>query len=150
MSTFDLNDVQAGTYVLTALRWDQITSKPNEPFDFVRHRRGDEVELNVEDARRLLVAGAVKPKGEKSTEEVPGRSESKAPGSSPDADDNGPQADPDGNVDEVVAWINEGSTPEEVRERTEAALAREAERPKPRSTLVEKLEAALAAAKGDD
>jgi len=55
----DLNDVKAGKYQLVALRWDQITSKPGEPLDYVRHRRGDIVDLNAEDAKRLVAAGAV-------------------------------------------------------------------------------------------
>ena len=32
-----------------------------EAFDFVRHRKGAELDLNVEEARRLVVAGAVVP-----------------------------------------------------------------------------------------
>lgn len=55
----DLNDVKAGKYQLVARRWDQITSKPGEPLDYVRHRRGGIVELNAEDAKRLVAAGAV-------------------------------------------------------------------------------------------
>lgn len=55
----DLNDVKAGRYQLVSLRWDQITSKPGEPLDYVRHRRGDIVALDVEDAKRLVAAGAV-------------------------------------------------------------------------------------------
>lgn len=55
----DLNDVKAGKYQLVAQRWDQITSKPGEPLDYVRHRRGDIVDLNTEDAKRLVAAGAV-------------------------------------------------------------------------------------------
>lgn len=55
----DLNDVKAGKYQLVAVRWDQITSKPGEPLDYVRHRRGDVVDLNTEDAKRLVAAGAV-------------------------------------------------------------------------------------------
>jgi uncharacterized membrane protein YgcG len=55
----DLNDVKAGKYQLVAVRWDQITSKPGEPLDYVRYRRGDIVDLNAEDAKRLVAAGAV-------------------------------------------------------------------------------------------
>ena len=55
----DLNDVKAGKYQLVAVRWDQITSKPGEPLDYVRFRKGDIVDLNVEDAKRLVAAGAV-------------------------------------------------------------------------------------------
>lgn len=59
MSKPDLSKVKAGKYRLISRRWDQILSKPGEPFDFVRHRAGDVVDLNVEDARRLVSAGAV-------------------------------------------------------------------------------------------
>ena len=55
----DLNDVKAGKYQLVAVRWDQITSKPGEPLDYTRYRKGDTVDLNVEDAKRLVAAGAV-------------------------------------------------------------------------------------------
>lgn len=55
----DLNDIKAGKYQLVAVRWDQITSKPGEPLDYVRHRRGAIVDLNAEDAKRLVAAGAV-------------------------------------------------------------------------------------------
>lgn len=55
----DLNDVKAGKYQLVAVRWDQITSKPGEPLDYVRHRRGAIVDLTAEDAKRLVAAGAV-------------------------------------------------------------------------------------------
>lgn len=55
----NLNDVKAGKYQLVVSRWDQITSEPGKPLDYVRHRRGDIVELNSEDAKRLVAAGAV-------------------------------------------------------------------------------------------
>ncbi len=55
----DLNDIKGGKYQLVSPRWDQITSKPGEPLDFTRHRRGDVIELNAEDAKRLVAAGAV-------------------------------------------------------------------------------------------
>ena len=55
----DLNDVKAGKYQLVAVRWDQITSKPGEPLDYVRHRKGAIVDLNAEDAKRLVAAGAI-------------------------------------------------------------------------------------------
>lgn len=83
MSDVDLNDIKAGDYELVALRWDEITSKPGEPLDFVRHHRGDTVTLSVEDARRLVVAGAVVKPGTKA--EVPGVGPSVAPGSDSDS-----------------------------------------------------------------
>jgi hypothetical protein len=55
----DLNEIKAGRYQLVAQSWEHITSKPTEPLDFTRYVRGDIVELNVEDAKRLFAAGAV-------------------------------------------------------------------------------------------
>jgi hypothetical protein len=59
----DLDKVKAGDYELVALSWEEPTSKPGQPYDFVTHRQGDKVTLDVEQARRLLSAGAVKPIG---------------------------------------------------------------------------------------
>lgn len=64
------DDVKAGTYELVALMWDEPLSKPGEPFDFIRHRRGDKVKLNVEEARRLLTAGAVVRPGDREKAQV--------------------------------------------------------------------------------
>lgn len=55
----NLNEIKAGKYQLVSVRWDQITSKPGDPLDYIRHRRGDIVELTAEDAKRLVTAGAV-------------------------------------------------------------------------------------------
>lgn len=55
----DVNDVKAGTYEVAALQFDQITSKPGEPFAYTRYRRGEAVTLDVAEARRLVLAGAV-------------------------------------------------------------------------------------------
>lgn len=55
----DLNAVTAGEYELVAVMFDQVTSKPGEPLDYKRYRAGDIVTLDVEDARRLVKAGAV-------------------------------------------------------------------------------------------
>jgi hypothetical protein len=55
----ELDEVKAGKYELVAVSWDEITSKPGEPLVFTRHRQGDVIDLNVEDARRLVTAGAV-------------------------------------------------------------------------------------------
>lgn len=57
MATRD-DHIPAGKYELTALLWDEITSEPGKPFTFVRHRQGEVVDLNEEDARRLVLAGA--------------------------------------------------------------------------------------------
>ena len=48
-------------YKLLAKQWDQTVSKRNEPYDFVRHRRGDVVELSGVEEKRLLRIGAVEP-----------------------------------------------------------------------------------------
>lgn len=53
------DEIKAGKYELVAVSWDEIKSKPGEPLDFVRHYRGDVVDLDVETARRLVLAGAV-------------------------------------------------------------------------------------------
>lgn len=55
----EVNEIKAGKYQLVAVRWDQITSKPGAPLDYIRHRRGDIVDLSSEDAKRLVMAGAV-------------------------------------------------------------------------------------------
>lgn len=55
----DIDKIKAGKYELVAELWDEPKSKPGEPFDFVRHRRGDVVQLDAENARRLVAAGAV-------------------------------------------------------------------------------------------
>lgn len=55
----DVNEVKSGKYQLVAKSWEQIHSKPGEPLDFTRYKRGDVVDLNVEDAKRLFAAGAV-------------------------------------------------------------------------------------------
>lgn len=55
----DLNEIKAGTYLLVAPFWEEYLSKPGQPFDFKKHKRGAVLELNVENARRLVVAGAV-------------------------------------------------------------------------------------------
>ncbi|WP_027500411.1 hypothetical protein [Rhodococcus sp. UNC363MFTsu5.1] len=55
-----VHEATAGEYLLVALQWDQITSKPGQPTDFRRFRRGDVVELTAAEAQRLLKAGAVR------------------------------------------------------------------------------------------
>lgn len=66
----DTDDIKAGEYELVAVLWDQPLSKPNEPFDFKRHRAGDKVTLNVEEARRLVTAGVVVKPGERERQQV--------------------------------------------------------------------------------
>ena len=63
MST--LEPGQPGKYELTAVQWDEITSKPGEELVFIRHRRGDIVELGTEHAARLWKAGALAIPGER-------------------------------------------------------------------------------------
>jgi hypothetical protein len=55
----DVNEIKAGEYELLADQWDETTSKPGEPYTFVRHYKGETVTLTEEDARRLLPVGAV-------------------------------------------------------------------------------------------
>jgi len=55
--------IKAGRYQLVAARFDQQTSGPNDPFTFKRYVRGDVVTLDVEEAERLLRAGAVVEEG---------------------------------------------------------------------------------------
>lgn len=138
MSDVDLNAIKAGEYELTALRWDQITSKPGQPLDFVRHRQGDMVTLNVEDARRLVVAGAVRKPGDEGKEpEVPGAGPSVAPSGDGSEDPDGGVSEYDpakANVEEVLAYVGE--------DQSLAAAALEYEEAnKARSTLLEKLKA---------
>ena len=54
-----MSDIKAGKYEVAALFWERPTSKLGEPYDYVRHNRGDIVTLDVEEARRLVQAGAV-------------------------------------------------------------------------------------------
>ncbi|MGI8682067.1 MAG: hypothetical protein ACR2JO_08050 [Mycobacteriales bacterium] len=78
--SIEMSDIKAGSYELTALQWDEITSKPGQPLDFHRHRRGDTVSLDVEQARRLVTAGAVRKPGADGESVVPGSEPSTAPG----------------------------------------------------------------------
>lgn len=54
-----VNAIKGGEYELVAEMWDEVTSEPGKPFTFERHRKGDLVTLSDEDARRLVLAGAV-------------------------------------------------------------------------------------------
>lgn len=65
MSDTDLNEIKAGEYELVAVQWDEVLSKPGEPFQFRRHKKGDIVRLNADDARRLYAGGAVVRPGER-------------------------------------------------------------------------------------
>lgn len=58
-------DVKAGKYELIVMSWDKLVSKPGDPVEFKRHNQGDIVTLNVEDANRLVRAGAVVKPGER-------------------------------------------------------------------------------------
>lgn len=140
MSKPDLNNVTAGKYELIVPRWDQITSKPGEPFNFTRHRQGDVVELDVEEARRLVRAGAVKPKGSKSQPANP------TPSPAPATASGVAVVDADGkpvNIDDITKAV--GEDPAKAKATLEAEQARG---DAARSTLVSKLEAVIAAADG--
>lgn len=162
----DLNDVTAGKYQLVSPRWDQITSKPGEPLDYIRHRRGDIVELNAEDAKRLVAAGAVvkpgaleKAKAEQARELAERaaadyrailaglpedvRSEV-APETVPQTPQGGDGSDTGGGdrVEDVLASVGNDA------DKAQAALDAEKAKDKPRSTLIAKLEDIVAAAAG--
>jgi hypothetical protein len=66
----DVNEIQGGEYELLALSWDETTSKPGEPFTYVRHYQGETVTLSEEDARRLVPVGAVAQKGAREQAEL--------------------------------------------------------------------------------
>lgn len=56
----DVNDIKAGDYELVADHWDETTSEPDARiWTYVRHYKGETVSLNEEDAKRLVVSGAV-------------------------------------------------------------------------------------------
>ena len=143
----DLNDIKAGAYVLVAPFWEEDHSKPGQPLDFTRHRTGATLDLNVEDARRLYAAGAVKLPGE--VTETPGASQSVAPGS---GDSTAPPVNPadpaqlsvdlgKATIDEVMTWVGDDAG------RAEQALdleeAKASSGGQVRSTLVAALEKIL-------
>jgi hypothetical protein len=51
----------AGKYKLLVHIWNELVSEPGKAKQFVKHVLGDIVELNPEDADRLLRGGAVAP-----------------------------------------------------------------------------------------
>ena len=60
----DTNEIKAGEYELLSELFDQPLSKPEDKvFRFKRYRRGAIVTLNEEEAKRLVLAGAVVEKG---------------------------------------------------------------------------------------
>jgi hypothetical protein len=149
----EINEVKAGKYQLVALSWDHITSKPTEPLDFTRYHRGDVVDLNVEDAKRLVAAGAVVKPGQlekTAVEQAKAIAEQAqrayeaalaglpeevraeiAPGTVPATG----ELDITASGDKVLEWVGDD------RARAAQALAAEQATDKPRSTLVPKLEA---------
>ncbi|WP_010541897.1 hypothetical protein [Dietzia alimentaria] len=84
-------------YTLLADQWDQVVSKPNEPFQFVRHRKGETVELTGADERRLLRVGAVEPapRGRSTRKSAP-EPGAKAPAATDKTPEEPTPADPDG------------------------------------------------------
>lgn len=151
----DLNDVKAGKYQLVTLSWDRITSKPTEPLDFTRYHRGDVVDLSVEDAKRLVAAGAVVKPGEleklkaeqaKAQALEAQRAYEAALAGLPDdvraevTDASGATEDPrPGTVDFILAEVGDD------KEKAQVALEAEAASERPRSGLVSKLEKILSA-----
>lgn len=156
----DLNDVKAGKYQLVAVRWDQITSKPNEPLDYIRHRKGAIVDLNVEDAKRLVAAGAVVRPGQlEKTKAEQARAQAERAAAEYQAILAGLPEDVRAEVaPTTVTATGGGSTPKiedvmsEVGDdaaKAQAALAAEQARgDDARPRLVTKLEAVIAAAEG--
>lgn len=141
MSKPDLSKVTAGEYELIVLSWDEVKSKPGQPFDYVTHRKGDKVNLNVEQARRLVSAGAVKPVKKRASGQA-----SQQQSAPPAGGDGVAVVDADGkavNIDDVVAAV--GNDPAKAKATLEAEKARG---DAVRSTLVSKLEAVIAAAEG--
>lgn len=149
----DLNDVKAGKYQLVAVRWDQITSKPGEPLDYVRHRRGAIVDLNAEDAKRLVAAGAVvkpgqleKTKAEQAralAERAAAEYQAILAGLPEDVrkevapatvSQTGDQGNKGPTADEILAAVGDD------KEKAAKALATEQSQEKPRKVLVEKLQ----------
>jgi hypothetical protein len=65
-------------YELLADEFHPPTNKPGEPFTYESFYKGDKVELNDEQARRLIEAGAVKPNTSTDDDEEPG-AQPKAP-----------------------------------------------------------------------
>lgn len=61
----------AGKYELLDLLWDEVVSAPDavRPV-FKRHRQGDVLELDEEEATRLVEAGSVAPEGEREKQEL--------------------------------------------------------------------------------
>jgi hypothetical protein len=158
----DLNDVKAGKYQLVAARWDQITSKPGEPLDYIRHRRGAILDLTAEDAKRLVAAGAVVKPGQLE-KEAADRARAAAEQAAANyqailaelpedvraevapetvAKDEGPKA---GSVEFIVAEVGDDV------EKAKAALAAETgEGGKSRPGLVKKLQAVIDAGQGSN
>lgn len=61
----DVNDIKAGRYELLDLQWDEPTSKPGDPvFTFTRHYKGEVLDLDEANARRMVLAGSVAQEGE--------------------------------------------------------------------------------------
>lgn len=108
----------AGTkgYKLVANEYHETTSKPGEPFTYKTHTKGATVQLNPEQAERLLAAGAVEDTSATTRSGKPG-GQTKAPkGSAPgvgdgDADkgsigDGGP--DPQGTGSSAATGVTGG------------------------------------------
>lgn len=140
----DINEIKAGKYILTALHWEQILSKPGQPFDFVRHYAGEEVDLNVEDAKRLYAAGAVRlPEEEDAETKVPGSEPAEAPdgGSEPSADDFDVASG--GTVKATLAWVAQVEGEDRLNRADQVLAAEQAKGDAARASLVDALEKIL-------
>lgn len=131
-------------YVLLALQWDQVLSKPTEPFRFVRYRKGDKLDLTGADERRLVRVGAVEPvkrsapkaassaKPEESKPELPADSDAEVDeGSDPESGEAesqvaGESVEKPAKTAPVAAWreyaLTQGADADEVAETSRADL----------------------------
>ena len=127
--------MSAGKYEVTAHFWEQITSKPGQPLDYIRHRKGAVVELDdAAEIRRLVDAGAIKPVSKGARTSDSGKGDQSQGGS--DSSEGG-QSDDSGKpatAEEILADV--GDDPD----KAAAVLEVEKASDKPRSTLITKLE----------
>ncbi|MBZ5736488.1 hypothetical protein K8Z61_18510 [Nocardioides sp. TRM66260-LWL] len=116
-------------YEVVALFWEQITSKPGQPLEYVRHRRGTVVHIDdAAEVQRLVNAGAIRNASSGQDSPQPGHGDV-----STTLKDENEQGKP-ATADELLADV--GDDPE----KAAAVLEVEKASDKPRSTLIAKLE----------
>ncbi|WP_094980339.1 hypothetical protein [Rhodococcus pyridinivorans] len=102
-------------YRIVAESWDEILSKPGEPLNYTRHRKGTVVEVPDAEVDRLIRAGAIEPAGRTSARssaaKAPTKVATKAPAkttkvaaddSGADGEDSGDESTGDGQPDGEV------------------------------------------------